>query len=136
MQGLGSDWLDALFCSNCWHLELLLCRVISHAPACPRSLSRRHPSPPLPVPYAVADAVRATVTGRQQRQRKQSRWLQETFDPNAGGCGGGGWACGRFLAVCGATTTAVGVISARGPRTASMALEQQLAIYSPGTHAH
>lgn len=33
---------------------------------------------------AVADQVRATITGRQQRQRKQSRWLQETFDPNAG----------------------------------------------------
>ncbi|KAL4439949.1 hypothetical protein ABPG75_002950 [Micractinium tetrahymenae] len=31
----------------------------------------------------VADHVRATITGRQQRQRKQSRWLQETFDPNA-----------------------------------------------------
>jgi hypothetical protein len=27
--------------------------------------------------------VRATITGRQQRQRKQSRWLQQTFDPNA-----------------------------------------------------
>jgi hypothetical protein len=48
---------------------------------------RTHPPlPAFPCLSAVADHVRATVTGRQQRQRKQSRWLQETFDPNAGGC--------------------------------------------------
>lgn len=47
-----------------------MCRV------CMRTALLPHPT--------VADQVRATITGRQQRQRKQSRWLQETFDPNAG----------------------------------------------------
>ena len=57
-------------------------------PCCAQAANPAHPPAPscLPCLSAVADHVRATVTGRQQRQRKQSRWLQETFDPNAGGC--------------------------------------------------
>jgi hypothetical protein len=50
------------------------------------------------------------VTGRQQRQRKQSRWLQETMDPNAvlGGkalvqrrIGGEGGAQGAWMSLAG-----------------------------------